>query len=393
VPTFPVPAFRVAFDDGEPFLVGANNPNTEFEAFETQMVSKDLVTPYLQQFNLTTQWEFRPNWLIEAGYVGSRGSELLQWSNRNQAIDVDVIGFLPRSGVPGGGFTGNYFTIVNDVFVNLKTPPPGCIDDDPGDCVIPAELRGPLLGLDEDEGANFLSNGGRSRYHSMQLSLQRRFHRGYMLNVNYTLSKSMDTFSDEGLFQIEHDQTRPDLNWARSDFDRRHRLIFSWVWDLPWSGNALKNGWQISGVGTIQSGRPFTITDEDFSGFLFASQNPRPNLAGGMTLADQTTSGSVQSRLDAYLNRDAFASAGAEFGTLPRNSVTGPGQARLDVSVSKTTRLAAGRSIELRLEAYNVTNTPSFRNPQNDLGAANFGQITRTRGGPRLVQLGIKFRF
>jgi hypothetical protein len=225
------------------------------------------------------------------------------------------------------------------------------------------------------------------------MSLQRRFHRGYMFNVNYTLAKSMDTFSDEGLFQIEHDQRRPELNWARSDFDRRHRLILSWVWELPFSGSRWAEGWQLSGVGTFQSGRPFTVTDEDFSGFLYASQNPRPNLGPGMTLDDQTTSGSVNERVDEYLNRDAFESSGAQFGTLPRNSVTGPAQQRLDVSLSKTTTLAGRRSVELRVEAYNVTNTPSFRNPVSDLGAANFGQITRTRGGPRLIQLGIKLRF
>jgi hypothetical protein len=112
-----------------------------------------------------------------------------------------------------------------------------------------------------------------------------------------------------------------------------------------------------------------------------------------MTLDDQTTSGSVKSRVDGYLNRAAFESSGAQFGTLPRNSVTGPGQNRLDVSLSKITRIAGARSIELRVEAYNVTNTPAFRNPVNDLGSANFGRITRTRGGPRLVQLGAKLRF
>jgi hypothetical protein len=393
VPTFPVPGMSVAFDDGEPILVGDNDPDTEFEAFETQMVSTDLETPYMQQWNLTTQWEFRPNWLVEVGYVGSKGSRLLQWRNLNQAFDVDALGLLARPGVPGGGFTGNYYDVDDGEFVPRDTPPPGCIEDDPGDCVIPAELRGPLLGLDEDEGANFLDNGGRSSYHSLQLSLQRRFHRGYMFNVNYTLAKSMDTFSDEGLFQIENDQARPDLNWARSDFDRRHRLILSWVWELPFSGNRWAEGWQISGVGTFQSGRPFTVTDEDFSGFLYASQNPRPNLAPGMTLDDQTTSGSPSARLDEYLNRDAFESSGAQFGTLPRNSVTGPGQRRLDVSLSKLTRITGRTSVELRVEAYNLTNTPSFRNPVNDLGAANFGQITRTRGGPRLIQLGAKLRF
>jgi hypothetical protein len=112
-----------------------------------------------------------------------------------------------------------------------------------------------------------------------------------------------------------------------------------------------------------------------------------------MTLDDQTTSGTMDSRVDAYLNRDAFKSSGAQFGTLPRNSVTGPGQRRVDISVSKMTRLAGRASLELRLEAYNVSNTPAFRNPVNDLGAANFGQITSTRGGPRLVQLGAKLKF
>ena len=155
VPTFPVPRMSVGFDDGEPILVGDNDPDLEFEAFETQMVSTTLVTPFMHQWNLTTQWEFRSNWLIEAGYVGSKGSKLLQWLNLNQAIDVEEIGLLRRPGVPGGGFTGNYYDIEDDEFVNLDTPPGGCIEDDPGDCVVPGELRGPLLGLDEDEGANF----------------------------------------------------------------------------------------------------------------------------------------------------------------------------------------------------------------------------------------------
>ena len=86
-----------AFDDGEPILVGDNDPDTEFEAFETQMVSSELQTPYMHQWNLTTQWEFRPNWLLEAGYVGSKGSKLLQWANLNQAIDVETVGLLEKA--------------------------------------------------------------------------------------------------------------------------------------------------------------------------------------------------------------------------------------------------------------------------------------------------------
>lgn len=119
---------------------------------------------------------------------------------------------------------------------------------------------------------------------------------------------------------------------------------------------------------------------------------PRPNLAPGATLEDQTTPGAVEDRLDNYLNRDAFVSSGTTFGTLVRNSIIGPAQRRVDVSLSKSTRLMTG-SLEFRIEAYNVTNTPTCRNPVRDISAADFGQITRTRGGPRVIQLGVKYRF
>jgi hypothetical protein len=170
-------------------------------------------------------------------------------------------------------------------------------------------------------------------------------------------------------------------------------LIMSWTWDLPFKGNRLTEGWQLSGIGTLQSGRPFTVIDEDFSASIFASTGPRPNLAPGATHEDQTTEGPVTSRIDAYLNRDAFQSSGPGFGNLGRNTVIGPSQRRLDVSLSKVTRLRSDTSLEFRVEAYNVTNTPSFRNPDSNLSSGGFGEITRTRGGPRVVQLGVKLKF
>ena len=391
-PALPIPSMSVGFDDGEPILIGSNDPNNEFEALETQMVSPDLQTPRLQQWSLNTQWEFRPNWLLEVGYIGTKGEHLLQFINQNQAFDIDALGgFLPRAGVPGGGFIGNYFQVVDDRFVNLRTPP--CDLRVTDDCIIAAELRGPILGLDEDEGANTLFSNGKSWYNSLQTSLQRRFSAGYMFNVNYTFSRAIDYFSDEGIFQIAHDQTRPENNKGLSDFHRKHRLILSWAWDLPFKGNRFVEGWQIAGIGTLQSGRPFTVTDGTFSSVLVSTEDPRPNLAPGMTHEDQTTKGSVNSRLNNYLNRAAFESSGTAFGNLGRNTVIGPDQRRLDVNVSKMTRLASGQSLEFRVEAYNVTNTPSFRNPGRDISSANFGRITRTRGGPRVIQLGVKFRF
>jgi hypothetical protein len=347
----------------------------------------------MQQWNLSVQWEFRPDWLLEVGYIGSKGTNLTQARNLNQAHDIDEVGFLARPGVPGGGFFGNYYEVGDDdEFINTTTPPCDLFDD-PGECTIDSELRGNLLGLDEDEGANAITSDANSSYHSLQASLTKRFSRGVMFNVNYTFSRSIDLYSDEGIFQVQHDQNRPWLNRALSDFHRKHRLIFSWVWDLPFKGNRLVEGWQISGVGTFQSGRPFTVIDEDFSAILFSSTGPRPNLAPGATHEDQTTSGSVSSRVDGYLNRDAFESAGVEWGTLGRNTVIGPPQRRIDVSLSKVTKLTDTTSLELRIEAYNITNTPSFRNPESNMSSGEFGEITEMRGGPRVIQLGAKFRF
>ena len=75
IPALPIPAFTIAFDDNEPILVGSNDPDNEFEALETQMVSPDLETPYMQQWSVNTQWEFRNNWLLEVGLHRQQGRQ------------------------------------------------------------------------------------------------------------------------------------------------------------------------------------------------------------------------------------------------------------------------------------------------------------------------------
>ena len=392
--SLPIPPMLIGFDDGEPILVTALDPENEFEALETQMVPPGLATPYTQQWNLTTQWEFKPNWLFEVGYVGTKGTKLLQAINSNQPLDIDTIGFLPRPGVPGGGFFGNYFTVDDDDnFVNTLTPT--CdVFDDPGDCTISEELRGRLLGLDEDEGANTLFSNGNSIYHSLQAALTKRFSQNVMANVNYTFSRSLDTYSDEGQYQVEHDQTRPYLNRGLSDFHRKHRLIMSWTWDLPFRGNRLCQWladlrvWELSSP--VDLFRSSTMTSA-------ASCSDRQVRGRTWRPAPRTRiwlrPGPVTSKIDNYFNQSALASSGAQFGNLGRNVVLGPDQRRVDVSVSKRTQLSERTSLEFRAEAYNVSNTPAFRNPDRDMSNASFGAITRTRGGPRVIQFGLKLRF
>jgi hypothetical protein len=391
VSALPFPTFSIGFDDGDPQLEGSNNPGEEFEAFETQNIDPRLATPYMQQWSLNLQWEFVKDWLFEIGYTGSKGTKLLQIANANMGIDVDTVGFLARPGVPGGGFIGNYYDINDDdEFVSVKTP--SCdLSDDPGDCTVGAELRAPVLGFDEDEGVNTLYSNANSNYHSLQTSLQKRFSMGHMFNVNYTFSRSIDTFSDESDYQIQNDQRRPDLNRALSDFHRKHRLVLSGTWELPFKGNRFVDGWSLSGIGTFQSGTPFTVIDDDFSAFLFETSDPRPILVG--THEDQATEGPVNLRIDNYLNRSAFRSSGPLFGNLGRNTVMGPDQRRIDLVLSKLTRVTETTSLEFRAEFFNAFNTVSFRNPENDMTESSFGEIEATRGGPRVIQLGLKFRF
>jgi hypothetical protein len=392
VKAMPVPDFYIGFDDGEPYLEASSAPGEEFESFEVQAIDPNLSTPYSQQWSLNFQWEFKPNWLAEIGYTGTKGTKLLQIANVDQALDVDAVGFLPRAGVPGGGFIGNYYDVVDDQFVSVKTP--WCdVFDDPGDCTTSAETRMPVLGFDENEGVNTLYSNANSIYNSLQASLQKRFSQGYMFNANYTFSRSLDTFSDEGQYQIQHDQTRPYLNRGLSDFHRKHRFILSGTWDLPFKGNRLINGWSISTVGTFQSGRPITILDGDYSGFLFESSDPRPNIVPGATHADLVSKGPVNERVDNFLNRNAVASSGAYFGNMGRNVVIGPDQRRVDLVASKLTRVTERVSLEFRAEFYNAFNTVTFRAPENDITESSYGQIDQTRGGPRVIQLGLKLRF
>jgi hypothetical protein len=364
------------------------------------MVDPNLATPYTQQWNLNLQWEFKPSWLWEFGYAGSKGTKLLQIYNVNRAIDVNTVGFMPRPGpVPGGGLIGNYYgPSSGGVFVNLRTPPDTCnlLVNPKGTCVVDPEVRSPLLGFDEDEGVNYLSSNANSIYNSLQSSLQKRFSKGYMFKVNYTFSRAIDTFSDEGKFQVEHDDLNPKLNRGLSDFHRKHRLITSGTWDLPFKGSRWVTGWSLSGISTLQSGRPFSVRDTCCSGFLYPNGNMRPSIATGATHADLTTPGAVSDRLDNYLTLSAFVPSGAQFGNLGRNTLFSPDQRRIDLVVSKMTRLRERISLEFRSEFFNAFNTVTFREPDSagrTINEASFGQITRTRGGPRVIQLGLKLRF
>ena len=181
-PALPIPSLSVAFDDGEPILVGIERSRQRVRgARDADGLARPRRRRTMQQWSINTQWEFRTE-------LAARGRLHRQQGRQPAAVHQPEPGARHRRHrrLPAAcracraeGSPATTTIIDNDDFVNLKTPPPGCdLLDDPGECIIAPELRGPLLGLDEDEGANMLVSNGKSWYHGLQTSLQKRFDAG-----------------------------------------------------------------------------------------------------------------------------------------------------------------------------------------------------------------------
>jgi len=153
----------------------------------------------------------------------------------------------------------------------------------------------------------------------------------------------------------------------------------------------------------LQSGLPFRVTDSA-GGSVFGAAIPSastPSLAPGATIASAQTSGSIEQRLDGYLNPAAFVPAPAVgidgstgFGTLGRNPFRGPFQQNWDMSFSKTWFMQESHSLKFSADMFNVWNHPVFAGPsRTDVEDPSFGHITSTVGTPRLVQFSLRYSF
>jgi len=245
---------------------------------------------------------------------------------------------------------------------------------------------------------------GDSNYHSLQMKAEQRMTRGFTVLLAYTWSKAIDngpeTFGFTG-GSFPQDIYNLSLERAVSEADVAHRFVGSWVWDLPLgrgravglSGllNFIAGGWQLSGVSTLQSGRPFDITQTTNTTRTF-SLTQRPNMIRNPKLsADGRT-------LDRYFDTAVFAPADPlSVGTAPRNPVRGPGRVNFDVALIKEFPFAEKRLVEFRCETFNFSNTPAFNNPVGaynpgaPLASQNFGRIT-SAGDGRVIQLALKLR-
>jgi hypothetical protein len=313
---------------------------------------RDLDTPYLQHWSFGIQRQLGASRSIEAAYVGSRGSSLITGRDLNQ----------PR-------------------------PSPQ-----------PLNLRpNPFFG-----DITIIESAGRSEYNSLQVKFEQRSAAGLSVLASYTLGKSEDDAS--GFFASAGDANYPQdsddraAEFGRSSFDVRHRLSVGLVWEVPYDASrvgvasALLSQWQVSGVVTLQSGRPFTVSllpeiDNSNTGRanLGFGYNDRPNVVGDTAVDDPSA--------ERWFNTGAFVFPPfGSFGDSGRNTVEGPGYQNVSLALMKLVPMGAGAKLQLRLEAFNLFNRANFNQPDNFLGSPTFGQVLSAQS-PRRLQLGAKVLF
>jgi hypothetical protein len=371
---------------------------------------RTLYTPYTQQWNLMVQREITRGWVAEVGYVGS------------QAVGgIGIFNPFVRLASPTNPIT---VTDVNGVGFTITT---NTAANEP--------LRHAILGLSRTRGARFTGNIGGATYHSLQSSLSHRFQGGLFFQGSYTWSHTIDNVSgsqstDElnatagrgqgganlfGLGNID-----PRLNRARGDFDRPHRLVISYTYELPipksgiWGSQAFQ-GWQISGITYYQSGLPFTPSAEGAAGAWGSGGANAPNFVCS-SINDAYTSGTIQDRLLHYIDPACFAplvdapfsAVGLrDYGNTPRNAFRGPFQQQWDFSIGKRFTLAEKHAISFRWDIFNMWNKPVFRAPSSltynastttgcpslTPTACTLGQITNTTIPARIIQFGLRYEY
>lgn len=342
--------------------------------------------PVAQEFGLNVQTDLGRSFVLEMGYVGNRGTHQIQNRSLNQAALASVAN-------PIRGQTTN--TVAN------------------------ISLRVPIQGFTAP-GLNDVDSSASSWYHGLEASLSKRLSKGLQFLASYTFAHAYSTSGRStaagGTSGVNGDQNNPLANYGRSEFDREHRFVFSYVYQVPniHTSNSLArgllHGWSLAGVTTIQSGAPLTLTGTN-SNNVYGITGDRAQLAPGCTNDSLVTSGSVQSRLTNYFNkacilRNAAGTAiwtivgddarATGFGNSGVGIVVGPGQNNSDVAIIKRTPLhllGESGNVEFRTEFFNAFNHTQFSNPTTNVSSAAFGTITSTAVNPRIIQFGLKLNF
>ena len=342
------------------FNLSLNPASVDPRLVRLRAINPEAVMPSIDQWNLGVQRLLPGSLVVTADYVGTKGTHLSVLRNLNQQL-------FNAAGVGTG--------------------------------VIPYPSLGPI---------EYRDNGGNSNYHGGELTLEKRFSRGFSFRTAYTYSKSID-YAQEHLAAGgtgSFTQNARDLHERRgpSDFDVRHRFVGSYIYELPFGKGRsylhdgalahIVGGWRLSGLANVRSGRPFTVAANGNSTALGGARG------GGLVgaFADCLRDGSLSSderNIDRWFDTTAYAvPTPARLGTCGRNTLRGPNLTNFDASLARTfDYFGEDRDLEFRWEVFNVFNTPQFGLPDRNLSGTAVGRISSLAGDPRVMQFALKFNF
>ncbi len=326
-------------------------------------VDTHIRTPYMESYNLNIQQQLGRKMTLQVGYVGSQGHKLFRFRDINQPTQTQIQQFDYSD--PANG---------SDCY-----------------CVPRFFPASPYYYI------NYQESSANSIYNSLQASYRIDGWHGLTSSVNYTWSHSLDDASDgedyvPNAAQPDNSQTLIKYNRGNSNFDIRNRFTWNFIYQIPDSKDtrfkALRNGWGVNGILTLQSGQPFQLNynfEGDYNGsgegfgrpdvvgpLVYDRSDPRNYLQLSSFAIPCVLSGGTSSencQLVVPGTTTICASVGPNcinsmhFGTLGRNALIGPNFKQFDFSVFKDTKLTERLTMQLRFEAYNLVNHPNFANP------------------------------
>jgi hypothetical protein len=351
-------------------------PRTPSSTITLNLPSPIFKAPIVQQYSTNLQYALSSSTMLQVGYVGTDGSRIEVTRNINQP----TLTVNPAS-TAASTFTGPTIATAN------------------------IQQRRRFLGMSTITQAAEI---GISNYNSLQVSLTKRQSHGLQYGVAYTYSKDLTNASGNGTFpgkgSITGDAYNLMQNYGPADFETPQRLVANIVWQIPYGrrdfSRQLLGGWGVSGVLTLQTGTPLTLTSAN-SGTIYSTTG-NAQICPGYTYSDVVTPGRTQSKRTNYFNPNAVnclpnvIGNGYDWGDMGHGVVLGPGISNLDMSIRRTFRVpgpSEGSTLQFRTEFYNTLNTAQFSNPSTTVTSSTFGTITSTSVNSRLIQFGLKYLF
>jgi len=414
--THPLNSISLPFPDGVSPPPGRSLGTAGTQQFLTQVVQsiteaeRDHQSAYVQQWNLDVERELPLGFLVSAAYVGSKGTHLEQYSHQINQISDDLLAQAAAQYASGGR---------SAVTLLQSTPNPFFIAGEALALAAPTTTVGQLLRPFPQYTAVEIAGQGSfaSIYHSLQVTVRRRFAEAGSLLVAYTNSKlisNTDTLTSWLETGVGGIQDNNNLRGERSlsSQDVPQRLVVSYVLDLPFGQgkrylsnvsetvNRLVGGWGIDGVTTLQKGFPLVFSNGQANDATLFGTGSRPSLVPG---CNKTRAPGGLASLNQWFNTTCFeAPADFTFGDEPRVDATlrSMGVNNFDLGVFKRIMFDSYErsGMEFRVEFFNLFNRPQFAPPNTiccTSNNANFGIVTSTAPGtnPRLVQFALKFLF